>query len=82
MYTWYSDQGGCVPGRTFKLNRMPGGWNDVVSSVMGAGNCDHQFLFEHIDFNSHKQGEVAECRPDCKGLRVMNDKTSSQVMAD
>jgi hypothetical protein len=79
---FYSDQGGCVPGRTFEFRRMPRGWNDVVSSMWGAGGCDHQFLFEHIDFNSHKRGKVAQCHPNCKGLRVMNDKTSSQVMAD
>jgi hypothetical protein len=55
-------------------------WNDKVSSVLGAGNCTRHYLFEHVDFNRHKRGEVASCRPTCQGLRVMDNKGSSQIM--
>jgi hypothetical protein len=79
--TWYADQG-CAPGVLFNPNRMPEGWNDRVSSVVGAGGCDHQFLYEHIDFNAHQQGLVAECHPQCEGFRLMENKTSSRIMAD
>jgi len=82
VHIWSSFQGGCTPKRSFLINRMPRGWNDQVSSVWGAGNCNSQVLFEHIDFNEHKKGRVAQCRPDCKGLRVMNDKASSRIMQD
>jgi hypothetical protein len=77
---WSSFQGGCTPKQTFRFNRMPRGWDNQVSSVFGAGNCGHQHLYEHIDFNQHKKGHVANCHPDCKGFRVMNDKTSSRIM--
>jgi hypothetical protein len=79
---WSVSQGGCAPGVHFRASSMPDGWNDRVSSVLGGANCDLQFLFEHIDFNSHTQGEVAECHPECEGLRVMDNKTSSRFMAD
>lgn len=80
--TWYSNHGRCTPNVQFRVPYVGREWNDRVSSVLGAGNCRHQFLYEHIKYNVGKpKGRVAHCRPSCKGFRVMNNKASSRIMA-
>lgn len=80
--TWVSTHGGCTPTVQFRVPYLGWDWNDRVSSVLGAGNCGHQFLYEHVNYNVGKpKGRVAQCRPSCQGFRVMDNKASSQIMA-
>lgn len=78
--TWNSNRGGCKPNLEFRVAYLGQQWNDRVSSVLGAGNCTRQYLFEHTEFNHNKKGEVARCRPSCQGFRIMDNKASSQIM--
>jgi hypothetical protein len=78
-YIIWTGTRGCAPGITYFKKHMPAGWNDHVSSVEG-GICKTQRLFENANFNKGDKGLIATCRPSCKALPKMNDKTSSRTM--
>jgi hypothetical protein len=78
-YIIWKGNRGCGPGITYFKKHMPAGWNDHVSSVEG-GICRTQRLYENANFNEGDEGLIATCRPSCKALPKMNDKTSSRKM--
>ncbi|GAA1982964.1 hypothetical protein [Catenulispora subtropica] len=64
----------CRDGQSWYWNSMPGGWNDVVSSLRVYGNC-WTTIYEDIN----EGGAQATFTSDSSYVgNAMNDRTSSQ----
>jgi hypothetical protein len=73
---------GCTGGRNYVAASMPvvGGfnWNNQVSSTKAFAGCSTNQNFENTNYG----GALLNCLPNCAGMGVMNDATSSKQWRD
>jgi hypothetical protein len=73
--TWYVDNyDGCRNNRSYYVNSMPSGWDNVVSSAVGYAGCRR---FTHWNY-LNRGGASKNCGLGCYEMDVMNNATSSE----
>ena len=71
-YTVSTSNAPCT-GRTWEIDQLDLGWDQIISSGEGFSGCDR---FDHWE-DPDQEGAVRTCSTYCATMGVMNDQTSS-----